>query len=175
MLDKNTLITNLYTDKHDWLLQCAYNLTQNKNDADDLIGDLFLRLAEMDEAKINKMIFLNRELNLFYIFKMIKSMFINQQKKNSQQTFVDIDNHLHQVESEEYDENADNEFEELFKQTMDAMNDLHWFDRKMLETYIHEDHSIASLSNATKISKSTIFTSLKNSKTHIKEYVKHRK
>jgi predicted DNA-binding protein YlxM (UPF0122 family) len=48
---------------------------------------------------------------------------------------------------------------------------MNWFDSKLLQTYISEDHSIASLSQATNISKSTIFTSLKKSKLFIKQEV----
>jgi predicted DNA-binding protein YlxM (UPF0122 family) len=47
-------------------------------------------------------------------------------------------------------------------------NDVHWFDSKLLQTYINEGHSIASLNQATGISKSSIWTSLDKTRKYIK-------
>jgi DNA-directed RNA polymerase specialized sigma24 family protein len=167
-MTKNQLITNLYNNKYKWLLQVSYNLTQNKDDAEDLIQELFVKLAEY--KNIDKLIFLERELNLFYVFKMLRSIFINQAKKNKHQ-FVDLNAETLNIETSEYNYDADTQWENDYKSTLDAIQSLEWFDRKLLETYIDEGHSIASLSTATNISKSTIFTSLKNSKIIVRTYV----
>ena len=47
-------------------------------------------------------------------------------------------------------------------------NEVHWFNSRLLITYIDESHSIASLHIATGISKSSIWTSLDKTKKYIK-------
>jgi predicted DNA-binding protein YlxM (UPF0122 family) len=60
-------------------------------------------------------------------------------------------------------------FEIMLEATKDLLEDhVHWFDSKLLQTYINEDHSIASLHKATGISKSSIWTSLNKTKSYIK-------
>ena len=165
-MTKNQLITNLYNDKYNWLLQVSYNFTLNKTDAEDLIQELFVKLSEHKD--ISKLVFLDRELNLFYVFKMLRSIFINQTKKTNKYSFTDINAETLTIQTTEYDYEADTAWENDYAATIKAIQALEWFDRKLLETYIDEDHSIASLSKVTNISKSTIFTSLKNSKLSIK-------
>ena len=168
LVSKDELISDLYKNKYEWLLQVSKNLTNNYADAEDLVSDLFVRLSEYKD--INKLIFLGRELNLFYIFKMLKSQHINNVKRKKQ-TFEPWNDSLEHVPDEQYDLSKDQDWEHQYATTMAVINDMNWFDSKLLQTYISEDHSIASLSQATNISKSTIFTSLKKSKLFIKQEV----
>jgi predicted DNA-binding protein YlxM (UPF0122 family) len=56
----------------------------------------------------------------------------------------------------------------------EALDKAYWFDAQLLRVYIEENHSIQSLHNATGISNSTIWTSMKKTKTYIKDYVKQK-
>ena len=53
----------------------------------------------------------------------------------------------------------------------EAMEQIHFFDRLLFETYLRENHSIMSLHKATKISTSTIWSSQQKLKKFIKHYV----
>ena len=71
---------------------------------------------------------------------------------------------------EEYSEEEDENTEKLLLLVTETLSgSLHWFDSKLFTTYIDDDHSIQSLSDATKISKNAIFTSLRKTKTLIKQ------
>jgi predicted DNA-binding protein YlxM (UPF0122 family) len=76
------------------------------------------------------------------------------------------------VPEEVYNEDKDTEFEELIRKTKHLLEtEVHWFDSKLLQTYVDEDHSIASLHKVTGISKSSIWTSLNKSKQYIRENI----
>jgi len=52
----------LYTQSHNWLSSVAYNISKDKDVADDLVGELYLYLAE----KCNPSIWYNNSFNLMY-------------------------------------------------------------------------------------------------------------
>ena len=159
----------VYKKHHKWLLACAYNLTQNQDQAEELVQDLYLKLMEMET--LHKIVYNETDLNLFYLYKILKSSFLNNvkaaQKRNQTALKPDtIDN----KPDEEYDLYRDENIERLLELVDKTLSDeMTWFDSKLFVTYIEEDHSIQSLHNATKISKNAIFTSLRKTKTLIKQ------
>lgn len=163
-MTKSDLIIVTFKKHHTWLLASAYNLTQSKLEAEELVQELYLKLLELKD--IDKIRF-KEELNMFYVYKMLRSIFINKTKKHIYT--VEIDNDLIEtLSSEEYDYEADAEWENKLLQTNNILNEAKWFDSVLLRTYINEYHSIRSLSEATKISMSTIWSSLSKTKKHIK-------
>lgn len=162
----------VYNKHHKWLIACAYNLTQNQEEAENLIQDVYVQLLEMQN--LEKIVFKENDLNLFYLYKIIKSKFLNNVKSAQKLTKVVLKEDV--VESkadEEYDLHRDQNTERILELVDEALNDeLHWFDSKLFVTYIEEDHSIQSLHEATKISKNAIFTSLRKTKTLIKTRAK---
>jgi DNA-directed RNA polymerase specialized sigma24 family protein len=159
----------LYKKHHSWLIACAFNLTSNKEEAESLIQDVYLQLLEMQD--LDKIIYNTTDLNLFYLYKIIKSKFLNNIKAAQKLNKVAlkpelVDNKAEEEYSEEEDENTERL---LLMVTETLSGSLHWFDSKLFTTYIEDDHSIQSLSDATKISKNAIFTSLRKTKLLIKQ------
>lgn len=166
-MDNNQLVDHTYRKHHTWLIQCAYNLTNNKDKAEELVQDLYLRLMEMKDCK---KIMYKQDVNLYYLYRMLKSIFLNGLKK--QTSTLPLDDDLYNLAAEEYSYSADNEFEERLRLTNECLDEMYWFDAKLLRVYLDEDHSIQSLHNVTGISNSTIWSSLKKTKKYVKEYVK---
>ena len=166
-MDNNQLVDHTYRKHHTWLIQCAYNLTNNKDKAEELVQDLYLRLMEMKDCK---KIMYKQDVNLYYLYRMLKSIFLNGLKK--QTSTLPLDDDLYNLVAEEYSYSADNEFEERLRLTNECLDEMYWFDAKLLRVYLDEDHSIQSLHNVTGISNSTIWSSLKKTKKYVKEYVK---
>jgi DNA-directed RNA polymerase specialized sigma24 family protein len=165
-MDNNQLVEHTYKKHHNWLSQVAYNFTQNKDNAEELVQDLYLRLMEMKD--INKIMY-NNDVNLFYLYKMVKSIYLNGLKK--QTNHLPIDDDLVNLPADSYSYDADNEFERMLSLANEALDQTYWFDAQLLRVYLEENHSIQSLHNATGISNSTIWTSMKKTKQHVKDYV----
>lgn len=168
-MNNNQLVELTYKKHHTWLLQCSYNFTNNKDKAAELVQDLYLKLLELKDIK--KIMYKN-DINLFYLYKMLRSMFLNGTKKSI--IMLPIDEELCNLSQSEYDEIADAEFERKLELTNEALDNEYWFGRQLLRVYVEDNHSIQSLHNATGISNSTIWTQLNKTKKFVKEYVKNK-
>jgi len=169
MITNSDRVAALYKKHHSWLIACAFNLTSNKEEAESLIQDVYLQLLEMPD--LEKIIYNTTDLNLFYLYKIIKSKFLNNIKANQKLHKVALKPELaDNTAEEEYDDQEDENTEKLLLLVTETLSgSLHWFDSKLFTTYIDDDHSIQSLSDATKISKNAIFTSLRKTKLLIKK------
>jgi len=168
-LENSKLVEVVYLNHHKWILQVAFNFTQDINTAEDLTQELYVYLMEM--KNINKIKY-NNTVNLFYIYKIVKSKFLNSLKQSKKMNLTEINEDYLDVPEEVYNEDKDTEFEELIRKTKHLLEtEVHWFDSKLLQTYVDEDHSIASLHKVTGISKSSIWTSLNKSKQYIRENI----
>jgi DNA-directed RNA polymerase specialized sigma24 family protein len=166
-MTNSQLVEHTYKKHNVWLTQCAYNLTGNKLEAEELVQNLYLKLMEM--TNIQKIMY-KQDINLFYLYKMLRSAHLNGIKK--QTNHLPIDDDLLNKPAEEYSYSADNEFEERLRLTNEALEQEYWFGAQLLKVYVDEDHSIQSLHNVTGISNSTIWTQLRKTKTAVRNYVK---
>ena len=165
-LTNNELVKIVYLNHHVWISQVAFNFTQDKDTAEDLTQELYLYLMQMKD--INKIRY-NNTVNLFYLYKALKSKFLNSIKQSKKIQILPVEEDFLEIEDQEYNYDKDEEFEIMLQATKGLLEtDIHWFDAKLLQTYINEDHSIASLHQATGISKSSIWTSLDKTRKYIK-------
>lgn len=163
-MTNSQLVEQTYKKHHQWLSAVAYNFTGSKNEAEELTQDLYLKLLEFKDIK---KIMYGADVNLFYLYKMIRSIFVN--KTNKKVNSEPIDEDVFEVPDEEYDVDKDTQQENLIHKVQEIMNqDVEWFDSKLLQIYIDDNHSIRSLSEQTKISMSTIWSSLNKTKKYIK-------
>jgi DNA-directed RNA polymerase specialized sigma24 family protein len=168
-MTNNQLVEHTYRKHNTWLIQCAYNFTNSKDKANELVQDLYLRLLELQDIK---KIMYKGDINLYYVYKMLRSIYLNGQKKSI--TMLPIDEELYNLSTSEYDEQADSDWERALALSNEALDQLYWFDTKLFRVYIEENHSIQSLHNATGISNSTIWTSMKKTKQYVRDYVKNK-
>ena len=165
-LTNSEFVEIVYRNHHTWIKQVAYNLTNNVDDADDLTQELYAYLMQM--VDINKIQY-GQTVNLFYVYKILRSKFLNSIKQSKKITILPVEEDFLEIEDTEYSLERDAEFEGMLEITKHLLeSDVHWFDSKLLQTYIGEDHSIASLHVATGISKSSIWTSLDKTRKFIR-------
>ena len=166
-MTNNQLVEHTYRKHHTWLIQCAYNLTKSQDKGQELVQDLYLKVMEMKDVK---KIMYNNDVNLFYLYKMLRSIYLNGIKRST--PTLPIDDDLLNKPAESYDYTADDEFERVLQLTNEALDLEYWFGRELFKTYLNEGHSIQSLHEATGISNSTIWTQMQKTKKNIKLYVK---
>ena len=165
-MTNSQLVEHTYRKHHTWLLQVSYNFTNSKDKSQELVQDLYLKLMEFQN--IQKIMFKD-DVNLFYLYKMLKSIYLNGLKRSKPS--LPLDDDLLNKPADEYSYEADNDFERMLVLTHEALNQEYWFGKKLLEVYINEGHSIQSLHDATGISNSTIWTQLNKTKKSVREYV----
>jgi DNA-directed RNA polymerase specialized sigma24 family protein len=166
------LVKIVYQTHHVWISQVAFNFCQDKEAAEDLTQELYLYLMQMKD--INKIRY-NNTVNLFYLYKALKSKFLNSIKQSKKIQVLPIEEDFIEIEDQEYDYSKDEEFEVMLEATKGLLEtNVHWYDSKLFQTYLFEDHSIASLHKATGISKSSIWTSLDKTRKYIKHSYEQR-
>jgi len=165
-MNNNQVVEMTYRRHNTWLLQVSYNFTNSKDKARELVQDLYLKLLELKDIK---KILYKQDVNLFYLYKMLRSIHLNGIKKAT--NHLPIDDDLLNKPADFYSIEADNEFERMLELTHEALDKEYWFGKKLLEVYINEGHSIQSLHDATGISNSTIWTQLNKTKKSVREYV----
>lgn len=165
--ERNNIITNLYNTQHKWLLACAFNLTKNQEDAEELVQQLYLQLMEMNN--LDKIIYQGDSLNQYYLYKIIKSLFIKSTKVESHSTITPAIEDTY--EGDDFMEDDGGIEHRIQGYIHDALQNLPWFDVRLWEVYSNEKHSIVSLHKATKISTSTIWSSQQQLKKFVKAYV----
>ena len=85
------LVQVVYREHHKWLMQVAFNFTQDREAAEDLTQELYLYLLDMQD--INKIRY-NGTVNLFYLYKALKSKFLNGIKQSKKIQVLSIEEDL---------------------------------------------------------------------------------
>ena len=165
-MTNSELVEHTYHKHNTWLYQVSYNFTSDKDSAEELVQELYLKMMEIKD--INKIMF-KEDVNLFYLYKMLRSIYLNGLKRSKPS--LPLDDELYELPADSYDYGADNAFEQMVQLTNEALDTEYWFGKELLRVYIEENHSIQSLHNATGISNSTIWTQLQKTKKYVREYV----
>jgi DNA-directed RNA polymerase specialized sigma24 family protein len=158
----------LYVNHSDWLLGAAYNITKNRDVAEDLVQELYLYLAE----KGNPSIWFKDSFNLLYLHSFLKTRFLNLIKQNKrveglQEGWDTID--------EEYDCEFDIRLQKAYTDIQAELERLQrtkqWSSARLAELYLFSDKTLEGLSKEIGISKSTSFLHVKKMRKHLKENI----
>jgi DNA-directed RNA polymerase specialized sigma24 family protein len=165
-IENNKRLDILYRKSHGWLSAVAFNLSKDKEVADELVGELYLYLAE----KCNPSIWYLDSFNLMYCHSFIRSRFFNKTKTDKRRADLDDD---YDVIEEEYNTAKDEQLEKTYDDMVEELKRLEktklWAPAKLAQMYFFSDKTLEGLSNEIGISKSTTFLHVKKIKKHIRE------
>lgn len=154
----------LYRKHHKWLNQSAYNITRNKIESDDLVGDLFLYLAEKQNPKL----WYSDSFNLKYCQSFFKTRWVNKVKRDGKSI-----SRIVEREDEPYDEEFDKRLEDAYNEILQELERLkkekQWSSAKLFEIYWFGDKTMAEVSKEIGISNSTTFINVRSIKQHLKD------
>ncbi len=78
---------------------------------------------------LEKIIYSERDLNLYYIYKLVRSKFINSTNKRKKLDITKLDEDLQEYkELEEYNLDKDSNTERLLQLIDEGLGELHWFE-----------------------------------------------
>lgn len=154
------------TDRHkDWLAM-AHKLGAGDY-AEDIVQEMYIKLYELPDPQRILDSKNSKALVGYFVYLIIRNMIYNYNKVNNKIIKVDLDN----IEFNylEYDHDADADFELKLSVVKTEIEKLHWYDQKIFDLYHNEGLSIRKLSKHSHISASSIFNTLKNGNTKIKQ------
>ena len=163
--------------KYKELLRIALKITGRVDDAQDLTQEVYIVMLEYDQEKL-RTIYDNGHLG-FWCTRVMLNMYIRSnsqfKKKHHEINKTGIDNEyrLNQLVCDG-DEGIEEKIlqEDRLELINNAMEDLHFYDKTLFKVYYETDHTIRSLAEATGISTTSIFHTIKNVRNYIKDEVK---
>ncbi len=165
--ENNKRLDILFRKSHGWLSAVAFNLAKDKEVADELVGELYLYLAE----KCNPALWYLDSFNLMYAHAFLNSRFLNRIKAAKRN--VPLSDSYDEVESE-YDVDADTNVEDVYNKMVDELKRLErtklWAPSKIYQLYAFDkDMTFEKLASELKLSKSTVYLNCKKIKKHLKD------
>ena len=164
-----TTLEKVFSKNKDWVRICI-SFGCNKSTAEDLTQEMYLKLATM--LKDNKgldIYYDESQINHFYIYRILRSLFIDLCRKEKNITKVNIEYLERFVEEEE----ATNDKDILGKmqQLNNLLDKVYWYDKKVFDL-VSDGMSIAELSKKSGISYYSLYNTYKNVKSLIKQEIK---
>jgi DNA-directed RNA polymerase specialized sigma24 family protein len=165
--ENNKRLDVLFRNSHGWLSAVAFNLSKDKEVADELVGELYLYLAE----KCNPALWYLTSFNLMYCHAFLNSRFLNRIKAAKRN--VPLSDSYDDVESE-YDVDADEKVEDVYNKMVDELKRLErtrlWAPSKIYQMYAFDkEMTFERLASELKLSKSTVYLNCKKIKKHLKD------
>lgn len=169
--ENNKRLEILYKQSHNWLIAVAFNLCKDKEVAEELVGELYLYLAE----KCNPALWYLNSFNLMYAHSFIRSRFFNRIKSEKRKTEWSLDNDEEDVK---YDIDSDERLENAYNEVVDELKAMErtkkWASSKLYQMYAFDkEMTLEKLASEIGISKSTAFLQTKKAKLHLRAVIKN--
>ena len=141
----------LIAKKHQtWIdIVCTFGCTRTT--AEDLVQEMYYKIQLKIEDGLN--IMYQDEINYYYIFKTLKTLFIDLKRKGKNITIVTLD---------------DVNYIESYDKIQDALNKMYWYDRKVFEV-INQGESIAEFSRKSFIHYYSLYNTYHKVKSKLKK------
>ena len=163
------MITDILTSKHNkWISYCR-SWGCNPDTSEDLVQEMYLKLLVLIRNGID--ITYKDDINDFYIYKVLRTMYIDLCRKQQRTQVVDItDDYInHLIELKGKTEIDDHKlFEEAFEKVSKALNELHWYDKKVFGL-LQDTGNVYALSRKTNIETRRLYNTYQKVKRKIKE------
>ena len=165
--ENNRRLEILFRQKNDWLMASSYNITKDREAAEELVAELYSYIAERGNPNIW---WGKDEYNMMYLYSFLKTRWINQIKQRDKN--VQLPEKWDKVD-EVYDEELDIKMQDCYDDIVNEINELQrtkmWSSAKLAELYFFTpDMTLDKLSKNIGISKSTSFLNIRKIKQHIR-------
>jgi DNA-directed RNA polymerase specialized sigma24 family protein len=153
-------ILELAFKRHKNWIDIVVSFGCNRDTAEDLVMEMYIKIDRLASSGTDLMY--KDDINYFYVFKVLSTMFLDLKRKEAKTTIVDLDS-VSEISTEQDLTN----YEEKYQDVLDAFDQLYWYDKKVYEI-IDDGLSISELSRKTKIS----YYSLYNTFNKVKKFLK---
>ena len=147
--------------KHNTWCKIVESFGCNPETAEDVVQSMYLKIGKLVES--GKDISYGEDINHFYIFRTLTSIFLDLKRRESKTGIIGLDELEIQIEQEE-----DVEYQEKYERILDGLAELYWYDRKVYEI-IESGESISELSRKTNISYYSLYNTYKKVKKFLKD------
>jgi len=155
--------------KHNVWVEMVKSFGCNRDTAQDIVSEMYIILSKKQAE--GKNIEYNNTVNDIYVYKVLKSLFIDLKRKEGRVSFVDTEilhNHLLNSKNQDFNDAMPIDYAELYDKVIESLNELYWYDRKVFEL-LDGQISVSELSRNTGISYYSLYNTYKQVKKHLKD------
>lgn len=151
----------LFQKNNDWIEICK-SFGLDEETSKDLVQEMYIRIQlKIENDKLD--ISYNNEINYYYIFKTLRSMFIDLYRKKKRVTIV---RNLTEYKKSDVYVNYD----EKYKQIQDQLDKMYWYNKKVFEI-VNSGTSIAELSRKSGIPYYSLYNTYKKVVDKLKQII----
>ena len=147
--------------KHQVWIDIVCSVGCNKETAEDITQEMYIKIQKRINKGLN--IDFGDDYNYYYIFKTLKSLFLDLKRKETKVNTLSIDN----MRDFLADSDAAN-YEEVYATIQNELNNMYWYDKKIFEI-IEGGESIAQLSRKSGIPYYSLYNTYKKVKEKLKK------
>ena len=161
-----TTLQKIASKHNDWV-RIVKSFGCEGDKCEDIVQEMYLKAHTLISNGTD--ISFGDEINHFYIYRVLRSLFIDLCRKEAKITKVNVEYLEKFVEEEEVIEYKD--IEGKMKQLDSLLDKVYWYDKKVFNLIAEQKMSIAELSKKTGISYYSLYNTYKNVKTLIKQNI----
>ena len=154
-------------EKHNDWLRIVKSFGCDGDKCEDIVQEMYLKVHTLINSGTD--ISYGDDINHFYIYRILRSMFIDLCRKEAKVTKVNIEHLERFVQEEETKQYKD--IEGKMKELDPLVDKLYWYDAKVWRLIAEEKMSIAQLSKESGISYYSLYNTYKNVKSLIKNNI----
>ena len=151
----------LVAKKHKEWIKIVRSFGCDKEIAEDIVQEMYIKIQLKLEKGLD--IMYGKEINYYYIFKTLKSLFYDLKRKGKNITIVNIEDNINEFNTE-MDINYDSEYEKI----TDSLSEMYWYNRKVFEI-INGGEKIAELSRKSGIPYYSLYNTYNKVKSKLKK------
>ena len=162
-----TTLEKIASKHKDWL-RVVRSFGCEGDKCEDIVQEMYLKANTLINSGTD--ISYGDDINHFYIYKILRSLFLDLCRKEAKITKVNIEYLEKFIQEEDIKEYKD--IEGKMKQLDTLVDKLYWYDAKVFRLLTEENMSIAELSKKSGISYYSLYNTYKNVKSLIKQEIK---
>lgn len=159
----NKILEILYKKHKQWV-EIVGSFGCNKQTAEDLTMEMYIKIAKKVENGTD-ILYNENEVNYFYIYLTLKTLFLDLKRKESKVKTLPIDTMRYFLA----DFDCTN-YEDVYSDIQNELNNMYWYDKKIWEI-IESGQSIAELSRKSGIPYYSLYNTYKKVKEKLKKYI----
>ena len=156
----------LIAKKHTTWVDIVSTFGCTRRVAEDIVQEMYIKI-QLSLQKGNLDIMYKDEINYYYIFKTLKTLFIDLKRKYKNIKIIDLDEHIANFGDTYYAYNEVN-YTESYELVEEELAKMYWYDRKVFEI-INGGESIADFSRNSKIKYYALYFTYKKVKDKLKK------
>jgi RNA polymerase sigma factor (sigma-70 family) len=152
----------LAKQQDDWI-RIAYNMTDDMDEAKDLVQEMYLVVLE-GKRSIGDITYKN-QINRYFVWKLLRSLFVDEYRKKNSKKFIktcEIIIDKDDMATDDYNNIEDESFESIMSKIDSITKDWKVYDKQLFDLYYMKGFSLRQIAKGAGIGLNSIHNSVKS-------------